>query len=58
MTTAHRIALARALGVVDGYADGAAFGVGYSWPAEHDDCNGAYDEGVNLGQALAAEEGR
>ena len=58
MTEEHRITLARALGIVDGYESAEAFGVGYSWPAEYGDCNEAYGEGVNAGQALAAEEGR
>ena len=51
------ITRARALGIVDGYADGLGFGVGRTWP-DTQDANEAYDEGVNIGQALAAEEGR
>lgn len=57
MTEHHRVVLARALGIVDGYEDGEAFGVGLSWE-NNLDCDEAYGEGVNVGQALAAEEGR
>lgn len=57
MTDRQILVVARALGIVDGYEDGQRFGCGLSWE-DNLDADEAYGEGVNLGQALAAEEGR
>lgn len=57
MTADRRLGLAWTMGLLDGYEDGAAFGCGRTWPDDQG-MNEAYDTGVNLGQALAAEEGR